>query len=126
MTTAHFTVIRDESGDGVVRLALAGKCDLAAVDELDRAVDSALTTAVEIYVDLDALTFIDSSAIASLVAAVYKARRLGLRLSVLNPHDTVRVVLDRTGVLGHLTNPEWPPAHRPGQTPHNRPRKPQG
>src|SRR5262245_2643976 len=91
--------------DGVVRLELAGEFDLATIDELDRALLAVIGTSAEIYVDLQGVTFIDTTTIASLVNASYQASRAGARLVVLHAHDTVRLVLEVTGVLGRLTDP---------------------
>lgn len=58
-------------------LVLAGEFDLAAVCDLDQAVDAALEAAKHVDIDLDQTTFIDSSVIGRLVARPTKPANWG-------------------------------------------------
>jgi anti-anti-sigma factor len=85
--------------DGTVVVCPVGELDLAVADELR----SALARAVEfahrgVRIDLGAVTFVDSTALAALVHAWRHAERRGIALCVVRPAPNVRRVLAITGL----------------------------
>jgi anti-sigma B factor antagonist len=107
------------SDDGVVCLAVAGEVDLDSADVLRAAIDEALAgeAGVALVVDLDHVTFLDSTGIAVLVAGRHAAAERGWVLRVVNPRGMVRRVLEITGVLPSLEVGERPgeAGERPGE-----------
>jgi stage II sporulation protein AA (anti-sigma F factor antagonist) len=99
--------VHPEHADGVFRLRVSGELDLATrdtlIDELKRAEAS---EANRILLDLNALTFIDSSGLAVLVMAHQRAEMNGTQLRVLSAGGQVRDLLELTGVMEvlHLTD----------------------
>ncbi len=94
-------------GHGYVRLALAGEIDLSSVDGLRKAQGEALAGAATgrlhgVVVDLDRVTFLDSTGIGALVGGFREASAAGLTYRLENPRGTVARVLDVTGVLPTL------------------------
>jgi anti-anti-sigma factor len=98
--TPPFTISRREAPTGVLRLSLAGDFDVSVGDALSRAlVDAARGADVrEVVVDLEHTRFIDSHAVAGLVAGYEAAAAIGRGFTVVNSHGTVRQVLDITGL----------------------------
>jgi anti-sigma B factor antagonist len=95
---------------GHVRLALAGEIDLSSIDVLLRAQSEALSSAVSgrlhgVVIDLDRVTFLDSTAIAALVGGFREASTAGLTYWLENPHGPVARILDVAGVLSTLAPP---------------------
>lgn len=96
--------------DGVLRLAIAGEVDLANSDLLTEAISSLITAGhvAELIIDLDQVTFLDSSGIHALVRGRKLAEAFGIAYLITNPRKTVRQVLDITGVLRLLTEQPQP------------------
>ena len=89
--------MEDESGTIVV--GPEGELDLAAADSFRTALQAAVRSADRaVKVDLAAVTFIDSTALAVLVDAWRRARERDVVLCVLRPAPNVRRVLDITGL----------------------------
>jgi anti-anti-sigma factor len=89
----------------MVVLALAGELDLGTSDELRRALAKAIesTDVDAVLVDLEGLTFLDSTGIGVLVAGWRAATDRGKRLRVDKAHGMTREVMRITGVLPHLS-----------------------
>ena len=90
--------------DGLVRVALAGECDLAVCAQLDEVLTAAVSRAPIVVVDLAGLAFLDSSGVHGLITAHHAALRRGGRLVAVNARGAVATVLDLTGV-GKLLGP---------------------
>lgn len=90
--------------DGLVRVVLAGECDLAVCAQLDEVLSAALSHAPIVVVDLAALAFLDSSGVHGLITAHHAALKKGGRLVAVNARGVVATVLDLTGV-GRLLGP---------------------
>ena len=76
---------------------------MAVAPELDVAVEQALTAgASDLWIDLSATRFMDSSGVRVLVEAQHRAYRFNRQLAVICPHGRVRRVLELTGVLTHI------------------------
>jgi stage II sporulation protein AA (anti-sigma F factor antagonist) len=71
----------------------------ALADELDAALAAG---AAELWVDLTATGFMDSSGVHVLVAAEAQARRLNRRLAVICPTRQIRRLLDISGASAEL------------------------
>ena len=91
--------------DGVLRVALAGECDLAVSDRLRAVLSTAVHTGRPVLVDLSGLAFLDSSGVHNLVTAHHAARARGGRLAVVNARGAVATVLELTGVGALLGDP---------------------
>jgi anti-anti-sigma factor len=102
---APFTVTKHLVNDGLIRLAVAGEVDLSTSEALRHIIVNALTVdrVAELIVDLDAVTFMDSSAIAALVQGRATALEYGTTYRVINPCGRVHRVLHITGALDALT-----------------------
>jgi anti-anti-sigma factor len=89
--------------DGTVVVCPVGALDLAVADELwstlARAVDFARRA---VRIDLDAVTFVDSTALGAFVRAWRHAEGRGIALCVVRPAPNVRRVLAITGLEGLL------------------------
>ena len=92
--------------DGVLRVEAAGEIDMATVDTLAKALhDAAQVPGVaHIVVDLDGVTFCDSSGVAALDEGYGAAQRRGITLRVVNLQRPVARVFELTGLLS-LTDP---------------------
>ena len=100
-----FSLDQHPVDDGVLRLVIAGEVDLANSDVLTEAISTAIKTwsVAEVVVDLEHVTFLDSTGISALMAGYNLAADYGVAYFVVNPHDLVRRTLDITGVLSALT-----------------------
>jgi anti-anti-sigma factor len=93
----------DSEGNAPAELTLAGELDAHAAGQLDEAIDSALGAgAVGLVIDLDGVTFIDSSGLRSLIRA---RQRLGDdpdALALRNPQAATIRLLEITGLTDHF------------------------
>lgn len=94
--------------DGELRLRLVGELDIDNADELRQLLMSAIDTPgiSAVRVDLLAVTFLDSSAISTLLTCSRAADEAGCRYRISRPRGFVRKVLDVTGVLPALGTPD--------------------
>ena len=94
--------------DGVVRLAIAGEVDLATCEHLQTAIQKSLTDTrtAELIIDLNQVSFLDSTGISALIKGLHLATDRGVRYHVANPGAHVYRVLDLSGVLSVLTYPK--------------------
>lgn len=85
--------------DGTVTLRLSGELDLAGAPELEAAIEDAMADAdSRLVIDFSGLTFIDSTGIAILVAAMGDERAAGRLAFVPSTAPAVTRVLKLTGV----------------------------
>lgn len=98
MTTA-FTYRVDRDTEGVT-VHLAGEVDLAAAPRVETAIDEALAgeDGVNITIDLDGVTFLDSTGLRVLVAAHARCAGEGRSLTLVNPSTAVSRILEITGL----------------------------
>ncbi len=88
-----------ESGDGKRTIRLGGELDLSAAPALEAAIEEAISdSASAVVIDFSALTFIDSTGIAILVAAMGDERATGRLRFVPSQAPAVARVLKLTGV----------------------------
>src|SRR3954447_7195108 len=97
--------VKTTDEDGLVRVALAGECDLAVSAQLDEVLAAALNRGPLVVVDLAGLAFLDSSGVQGLITAHHAARKRGCRLVTVNAKGVVATVLDLTGVAELLGAP---------------------
>lgn len=90
---------------GLLTLALTGELDLASAEALHDAVTEAVKSdeVDAILVDLEGLTFLDSTGIGTLVAGWRQASDSGKQLRVDKAHGMAREVLRITGVWPTLS-----------------------
>ncbi len=98
MTTAFtYRVDRDTGG---VTIHLAGEVDLAAAPRVESAIEDALAgeETVDITIDLDGVTFLDSTGLRVLVGAHARCAGEGRSLTLVNPSVAVSRILEITGL----------------------------
>lgn len=84
--------------DGVVRAVLAGELDVSNVARFETDLHALPNQALGLILDLDATTFIDSSAVSMLYGLRERLRRRGQLLRVVVAADSApRRVLELTG-----------------------------
>jgi len=101
----RMSLVIDEQvgGDGATVLVVAGEVDMSTVQPLRSAIVDVLDRgAPELVVDLDAVTFLDSTGISVLVLGRRTATGTGTRYRVVNARDMVARVLEVTGVRDYL------------------------
>jgi anti-sigma B factor antagonist len=100
--TPAMTVRRRLVGHRTV-LAVTGEVDLATAPELGFAVDTALASgAQELWLDLSATAFMDSSGLHVLLDAHRRMRGLRRRLAIVCPGGAVRRLFEIAGVAAAL------------------------
>lgn len=77
-------------------IALRGRFDAAAASRVNDAIENALSPGDEILVDLEGVSFVDSTGLATLVQGMKKARDVAGDLVLCNMTEAVRVVFDLT------------------------------
>ena len=83
-------------------LAVAGEIDMTTNGALHEAIESAASRAFEIWLDLSATTFMDSSGIHAIATARTRLTAANRRLVVICPDGPVLRVLTLTGFDGVL------------------------
>jgi anti-anti-sigma factor len=93
-----------------VVVAVSGEIDLAVHDELLSVIRAAvgLPGVTRIVVDLSQTSFMDASGIRALLAGREAARTAGVGYRVVGIAGKVRWVLEVTGVVEALIDPNWP------------------
>jgi RNA polymerase sigma-B factor len=96
--------VRTRIVQGAVLVELGGELDRDAVDQLRRALGTAirLGPAPQLRVDLRAVPFVDAAAIAAILAAGESARRAGMRLSLVGARPYVAQALATAGLWPFL------------------------
>jgi anti-sigma B factor antagonist len=88
-----------------VSVKVTGDIDLATADKVGEALTEALAKGTAVWVDLSAVTFLDSTGIRALVQAHRKASGQGTNLYVHGAQQWVAKVLEVTGVGPLLAPP---------------------
>jgi len=96
--------VRPGDDPGSVTLAVRGEIDLTVAPDLLDAITCAGTTGstLEVVVDLQRVTFLDSTGIAALMRGYQLLTEHGTRLRAVGGPDNVRTVLSVAGVAGVL------------------------
>ncbi|MGA5302602.1 STAS domain-containing protein [Nucisporomicrobium flavum] len=100
MQTPPLVIADQPVDDGMVCLSVSGELDLAAADDLEKAVAAAAGRpgVREVLVELSGLTFLDASGIAALSRARTAARTAGVVVRAEGARGVVARVLAVTGV----------------------------
>jgi anti-sigma B factor antagonist len=100
---SEFRITR-EAENGAVVIGVEGELDLGQVEQLQAELDKAEQSDVErIVLDLNRVSFIDSSGIALLVAATRRSAKDSDRLRIKRPKSPdVERLLQLTGVIERL------------------------
>jgi anti-sigma B factor antagonist len=102
--------IDHHTGNGAVRLAVAGEVDLGTSGPLGRAILAVITDGrtAELTVGLGEVTFLSSSGIQALLRGHSLAADRGIAYRVTNLGGIVHRVMEVTGVLDILVGPPAP------------------
>ena len=87
----------EELPDGIVRIILSGKLDLAGAHDIDAPFTAAAAGHRGVIVDLAGVTFLASMGLRALVIGAKTATSRGARLVVLGPTPEVEKVLKISG-----------------------------
>lgn len=88
------------AADGSPVIEASGEIDVATAPELAAALDTMIDRRVtEITVDMANVTFIDSSGLGTLVAALKRANEIDANLTLRNLAGSARKVFEITGLL---------------------------
>jgi anti-anti-sigma factor len=94
----------ERHGEATAVITLVGRLDLVSASTAKRRItDTVAEGARQLVVDLDGVTFIDSSGLSSLVAALKAARQAGGDLRIARPNEQARVILQMTTLDRVLT-----------------------
>jgi anti-anti-sigma factor len=95
-----FAVEVGDAHEGRVEIAVRGELDMSAAPDLAEAIAGARNGAATLVLDLSGVTFLDSSAIGTLVASGRDMLDAGGRLQIGPRSDIVSRVLEITGLTG--------------------------
>jgi anti-sigma B factor antagonist len=87
---------RVDQVDGCALVLAGGEIDGRTVHAFHEAVTEAAGLASHVVIDLDAVTFVDSSGLGALIAARKSARERGGSISLVSPPPVVRRLLGST------------------------------
>jgi anti-sigma B factor antagonist len=98
-------IMLHNDADGTIRLVVAGELDHTTAEQLTTAVRHAAAGREinALVIDLDGLTFLDSSGMAALVQTHTFTTGTGAGYWVTNARGTVHRTLERVGLLPYLT-----------------------
>ncbi|MEV6350762.1 STAS domain-containing protein [Actinoplanes sp. NPDC051851] len=83
---------------GRVTVTVSGECDLSVRERLTAVLLDAVNRGPRVFVDVAAVSFLDSSGVHALVTAHHAAQGRGGRLFVTNAAGAVATVLELTGL----------------------------
>lgn len=96
-------VTRTENDHGWTILSAEGEIDIATVSSLDEAIEEALSGGrTQICVDLQSVTFMDSTGLRSLIVAHRRLESSGGTLAVVPGSGPIRRLLEIAGVVDTL------------------------
>lgn len=96
-----WTIETRQTPDGL-RIVPAGELDLVTAPSLAQTLREAEAGDGAIVLDLGELSFMDSSGLAVVLAAVRRSDANGRRLTVRVPDGRARRLLDLSGAMGHM------------------------
>jgi len=97
----HFSV-QIETGSEPLRVVADGELDAASAVTLAGALDDAPVTSSGIALDLSGVSFIDSSGLRVIAAAVQRSEATGQPFTVSAASDAVRRIFEMTGLSSLL------------------------
>jgi anti-sigma B factor antagonist len=96
-------VTRTEDGRGWTVLAVSGEIDIATASVLDEAIEKALSDdANRLVIDLEAVSFMDSTGLRTLIVAHRRLEADGGRMIVVPGSGPIRRLLEVAGVVDTL------------------------
>ena len=97
--TVDLVTIEVSRDDTTARLTAAGEVDSSSAPTLRARLDAVLDSGVlEVTIDLDGVTFLDSAGLCALAAARRRAVRTGVRLTVITSSRAVLRPMQITGL----------------------------
>lgn len=108
-SNAQVTVSTDERPSGIV-VTVAGVVDASTLPDVSSALTDAQRDGRTVYVDLSAVTFMDSRGLGALIAANERSREGAAAIRLHAPSDAVRRLLTISGVTAVLVEAEELPA----------------
>lgn len=109
MSEEHVEV-RVEARGNATLVRVTGVLDALALPEVSRALTDAQRGQGAVFVDLEAVSFMDSRGLGALLAANERAREGAPPVRIYRPSDAVQRLLDVSGVRGVLLEVEELPA----------------
>lgn len=102
---SHLKVLRTDHGDGLVHLTALGEIDMTTGDEFRHELLAVLAEPDlrRLLIDVGALTFMDSHAVAVLIRAHQTAEERGVGFAVTHTNRVIRSILEMLGVHTLLT-----------------------
>jgi anti-sigma B factor antagonist len=100
----HLTIAVRHAGGEIV-VALSGELDPHSAPQLQEEIDAVRDVGhagATVVLDLEELSFIDSSGLRVLIAAQKAIDAVGGRLVLRHPSETARRLLEITGLVDHL------------------------
>jgi len=93
-----------DAGASPPTIALAGELDPHTAPLLEGAIDEVLgREGTDLVLDLSQLGFVDSSGLRVLISAQHRPDEQGGTLVLQSPSETVRRLLEITGLIDHIT-----------------------
>jgi len=108
-SNAHVAVTTDERPSGIV-VTVEGVVDASTLSEVSAVLTDAQRDGRMVYVDLAAVTFMDSRGLGALIAANERSREGAADIRLHAPSDAVRRLLNISGVTAVLVEAEELPA----------------
>lgn len=95
---SSFSVSVSFPADDVPTLRPAGELDVAAVAEMEQALTEAYERSATVQIDMQEVSFLDSTGLRLLLAARQRCQADGGRLLIANPQAETLRLLDLTGL----------------------------
>lgn len=102
---AHVSVTMDERPSGIV-VVVQGVVDASTLSDVSSVLTEAQRDGRTVYVDLSAVTFMDSRGLGALIAANERSREGAATIRLFDPSDAVRRLLTISGVTAVLVEAE--------------------
>jgi anti-sigma B factor antagonist len=96
-----FNLTERDLRPGCREIHVDGELDLAVAEQLEEALERALTECRQVLIDLEGCGFIDSTGIAAIVHAHKQANLQGGKVALYAPSDQVLRVLSMTGLTNN-------------------------
>lgn len=107
--SGQVSVTTDERPSGIV-VVVSGVVDASTLSDVSAALTGAQRDGRTVYVDLSAVTFMDSRGLGALIAANERSREGAAAIRLYAPSDAVRRLLNISGVTAVLVEAEELPA----------------
>ena len=108
-SSAQVTVTTDERPSGVV-VVVVGVVDASTLPDVSAVLTEAQRDGRTVFIDLSAVTFMDSRGLGALIAANERSREGAAPIRLYAPSDAVRRLLNISGVTAVLAEAEELPA----------------